>query len=68
MTFHEKKREQENADVLLRMVATIVNPTSENIPPRAIFLRRLILMPQRSQTGKPMTCNVQVSLAAKVWV
>lgn len=47
--------------LLLRIVATIVKPTSEKIPPRAIFLRKLIRIPHRSHTGKPMTLYVYVS-------
>lgn len=49
--------------LLLRIVATMVKPTSEKMPPKAIFLRSVIRMPHRSQTGKPMTSQMYISLS-----
>lgn len=45
----------EEAFLLLKIVATMVKPTSEKMPPRAIFFRNEIRIPHRSQTGKAMT-------------
>lgn len=58
-----RKEHGKEVSLLLRIVATMVKPTSEKMPPNAIFLRNVIRMPHRSQTGNPITSHRYVSLS-----